>query len=332
MDNSSVATGAKVRSALVQVLRQCNYRCRHCSQAAPHVGEAPIDPVPLTVLKATVDGLRAAGMERVRFTGGEPLLHPQFTELVSYAANRGIDTSVVTNGSLLRATAAGLADAGLCAAWISLYGASEGGYEAVAQRKPPVEHLGEAIQMLSGAGVKVGIYCSIDLSLAEPDLSLLTSLAIRGVASVKFMQLMEQGRQLEAGEGPLHPGALNALRSFRSSHSHIEVRVSMRSGQRQAFKLSGFSVPGFLGCTAGMADNWSIGAGGGISPCCLMMSDSEPAVVSPPRRTREEVLHRLAGASWQLAKPVVAGSCPALPRYRSRADEEFICPLAYAAL
>lgn len=60
------------------------------------------------------EGLRRAGVERIRFTGGEPLLSPDLTFLVGEAHRLGFhDIALTTNGTRLEHLAQGLRDAGL---------------------------------------------------------------------------------------------------------------------------------------------------------------------------------------------------------------------------
>jgi hypothetical protein len=47
--------------------------------------------------------LRAAGVSKLSFVGGEPLLHPHLGALLAEAKAAGLVTSVITNGSLLSA-------------------------------------------------------------------------------------------------------------------------------------------------------------------------------------------------------------------------------------
>src|SRR5438094_2169277 len=60
----------------------CNLRCRHC-----YVGDnlAPHTHAETSVVKRTLDRCSAAGARRLTFLGGEPTLHPDFSELVAHA-------------------------------------------------------------------------------------------------------------------------------------------------------------------------------------------------------------------------------------------------------
>ena len=51
------------------------------------------------------------GLDKVRLTGGEPLLRPDLSDLVSRLSDLGIDIALTTNGSLLRRNAEALAEA-----------------------------------------------------------------------------------------------------------------------------------------------------------------------------------------------------------------------------
>lgn len=303
------ALPVSMRSALVQVVRQCNFRCSHCSQAAPHTIDERVDDAGLIDLKKRLDELVARGLRRVRFTGGEPLLHPHLPDVIRYAASLELDTSIVTNGALLPRMADRLIDAGLGALWISLYGPTDASYASVAYRVPPSSAHSRMIGLFSNRGVRVGLYCAVDLGLPNMDLSLVSQLA-KGLSQVKFLQMMEQGRNLDLATAPgvLHDGALLEIARFKSSHPEIEVNVSMRSGQRRDFERLGFGIPEHVGCTLGMRDSWSIDVNGSPEPCCLMMGRKAKA------RAEEGLRH----------------GCSAMPEYGIQDRGEFICPLAYA--
>ncbi|GAA2271700.1 hypothetical protein GCM10010430_66960 [Kitasatospora cystarginea] len=67
---------------------------------------------------------REAGVAYVRFTGGEPLMHPDVVELVRAGTAAGMKMSLITNGSMLPKMVERLAEAGLAQVIVSLDGAS----------------------------------------------------------------------------------------------------------------------------------------------------------------------------------------------------------------
>jgi cytosylglucuronate decarboxylase len=72
---------------------------------------------------------RAMGVDYVRFTGGEPLLHRQVVNLVSAGAEAGMKMSLITNGSLLPAMIERLAHAGLAQVIVSIDGATAASHD-----------------------------------------------------------------------------------------------------------------------------------------------------------------------------------------------------------
>ena len=324
----------RIRSVLFQILRQCNYRCSHCSQDAPHIGRQTTAPVPQEMVRACLQEMKHLGLQRVRFTGGEPLLHPELPRIVFVAKTLGLDTSIVTNGALLCNRTEALVEAGIDFVWISLYGSSAAAYAAIAGRKPPAESLSEAVRVLALNTIKVGVYCTLQPGADKLGLSLLDKLVDQGATHIKFMQLMEQGRQIGAdGHDPIeiNKSILEQIRAYGERRPEVRISVSMRSGQLPTFIESGFRPQAELGCTAGSPDRWSISSDGEIQPCCLMMplgrmeTSAADGAALPLR-----FFSSSTRGPWQ--DPSGTDMCPALPLHAPKFPEQFICPLAYATI
>jgi MoaA/NifB/PqqE/SkfB family radical SAM enzyme len=78
--------------------KRCNFDCSYCPAA---IHDNTSEHTDIEILKATVDKLMTLGKPvQLSFTGGEPCVHPKFSELVMYAKHVGIQKiSVTTNGS-----------------------------------------------------------------------------------------------------------------------------------------------------------------------------------------------------------------------------------------
>lgn len=88
--------------ALIEIVSSCNLACPTCFSDSP-VGAGPkVDAVPLADLQRRIQGVidRKGKIEILQLSGGEPTLHPQFFELLSWLqANPGIDYVLLnTNG------------------------------------------------------------------------------------------------------------------------------------------------------------------------------------------------------------------------------------------
>lgn len=79
--------------------RTCNLKCRHCymsSDAQKYANE-------LTTKEAKnfIDDLADFKVPVLLFSGGEPLIRPDFFELADYAAKKGVRPTLSTNGTLI---------------------------------------------------------------------------------------------------------------------------------------------------------------------------------------------------------------------------------------
>src|SRR4051812_22201221 len=114
--------GRPLRSLRISVTDRCNLRCQYCMPEPDYVW-LPRDSI-LTFEETVtlVDAFAAAGADRVRLTGGEPLLRRNLPDLVAALAGRPAikDLALTTNGVLLATHAAALRDAGLRRLTVSL--------------------------------------------------------------------------------------------------------------------------------------------------------------------------------------------------------------------
>ena len=72
---------------------RCNFSCRHCIFECPQEGD--LDP---GAFRRTLDGLLPHRLKSLTFTGGEPILHPEFDSMVDEAGARGLSFGIVSNG------------------------------------------------------------------------------------------------------------------------------------------------------------------------------------------------------------------------------------------
>jgi len=83
----------------VTPVERCNQRCIFC--AFDYLGyKGPL--IDDKTLKLRLPEMASLGVKAIVYCGeGEPLLHPRFTQLVSYAVEAGMDVALSTNGVLL---------------------------------------------------------------------------------------------------------------------------------------------------------------------------------------------------------------------------------------
>ena len=81
------------------ITRTCNLRCIHCysdSMAARYPGELDWEQ-----MQAVVADLAAYQIPSLLLSGGEPLIHPRFFDLVNLATAAGLKLTISTNGTLI---------------------------------------------------------------------------------------------------------------------------------------------------------------------------------------------------------------------------------------
>ena len=111
-----------LRSLRLSVTDRCNLRCQYCMPEQDYVWLPRENLLTFEEIGAIVDAFTPLGVDRVRLTGGEPLLRRDLPVLIeSLAARPAIaDLALTTNGVLLRAQAAALRAAGLHRITVSL--------------------------------------------------------------------------------------------------------------------------------------------------------------------------------------------------------------------
>lgn len=86
-------------TASFHIVKPCNMRCKFCYATFEdmHVISQLSKEDSFTILKK----LKDAGLEKITFAGGEPLLYKYLIEVIEYSKEIGLVTSIITNGSLL---------------------------------------------------------------------------------------------------------------------------------------------------------------------------------------------------------------------------------------
>ncbi len=116
--------GRAIRDLRVSLTDRCNFRCFYC---LPH-GEPPIAPkeqmLSYEEIEYVCDIFVSLGIEKLRLTGGEPMLRRDIETIISKLAKfkaKGLqDLALTTNGYFLPERAQGLKDAGLDRITISM--------------------------------------------------------------------------------------------------------------------------------------------------------------------------------------------------------------------
>ena len=85
-------------SVLWEITRECNLECKHCLIEAGKQEQYELD---LKEVKKTIDQLAAMKVFKITFGGGEPLVRPDFFDILEYVSRFNFGIKLTTNGLLV---------------------------------------------------------------------------------------------------------------------------------------------------------------------------------------------------------------------------------------
>ena len=176
--------GRPLRSLRISVTDRCNLRCQYC-MPEPDYAWLPRETLLTFDEIANVAGAFAAlGVDRIRVTGGEPLLRRNLPALIEQLAHTpGLaDLAMTTNGVLLASQAAALRAAGLKRITVSLDTLHRNRFKA-----------------LTGFDEHAAVFAGIDSAArAGFDSLKIDTVIVRGINDDELVEMIEFGRHAGA--------------------------------------------------------------------------------------------------------------------------------------
>ena len=161
-DRTQDTRGRTLRDLRISVTDRCNFRCTYCmpkevfDQNYPYLAHKELlsfeEITRLTTIFSTL------GVEKIRLTGGEPLLRKNLEILIEMLAavrtptGKPLDLTLTTNGSILRKKAAALKAAGLQRLTVSLDGLNDEIFRKMNDVDFPVADVLDGIDAAQEAG------------------------------------------------------------------------------------------------------------------------------------------------------------------------------------
>jgi GTP 3',8-cyclase len=184
-----------LRNLRLSVTDRCNLRCAYCMPEEEYVWLPREDILTFEEAAFLVDVFADLGADKVRLTGGEPLLRKGLEGLVSLlAANARIhDLAMTTNGILLAERAGGLRAAGLHRVTVSLDTLQPERFRALTRRDalPQVLEGIAAVPRAGFTGLKLDTV--VMRGTNDDELPDLIEYARRASAEVRFIEYMDVG-------------------------------------------------------------------------------------------------------------------------------------------
>jgi len=172
-----------LRNLRLSVTDRCNLRCSYCMPEQDYVWLPRQDILQFEEIERLVDVFGNLGVDKVRLTGGEPLLRRDLPVLVAALASRPqiSDLAITTNGILLRQHAHDLKEAGLHRVTVSLDTLRPARFRALTRSD-------ELDRVLDGIAAAAPLFPRLKLD----------TVVIRGTNDDELFDLIEFGRRYDA--------------------------------------------------------------------------------------------------------------------------------------
>jgi GTP 3',8-cyclase len=151
--------GRPLRAMRISVTDRCNLRCPYCMPREAFGSDFQFmnrsELLSFEEITRVVRSMTAAGVSKVRLTGGEPLLRPGLERLIEMlAAVEGVnDLALTTNGTALAQRADALARAGLGRVTVSLDALEERAFRSMSDTRFPLARVLHGIDAAQEAGL-----------------------------------------------------------------------------------------------------------------------------------------------------------------------------------
>ncbi len=151
--------GRRLHDLRISVTDRCNFRCTYCMPKEVYGRDFQFlersQLLSFDEIHRLVKVFRGHGIEKIRITGGEPLVRRQLEKLIAMLAQEpGLDLTLTTNGSLLKQKAQALRDAGLNRVTVSLDSLDDTIFRAMNDVDFPVAKVLEGIEEADRVGLK----------------------------------------------------------------------------------------------------------------------------------------------------------------------------------
>lgn len=191
--------GRPLRDLRLSVIEACNFRCGYCMPADRVADDHGLDAasrMSFDQIETLVRGFARLGVNKLRLTGGEPLLRKRLPELIARLSTiPGIDDlALTTNGSLLAGQAEALHGAGLRRLTVSLDALDAGLFGRMSGARGDVAAVLDGIDAATRAGfASLKINCVVQRGINEDQVVPLLE-RFRGSGHVlRFIEYMDVG-------------------------------------------------------------------------------------------------------------------------------------------
>jgi cyclic pyranopterin phosphate synthase len=241
--------GRPLKNLRLSVTDRCNLRCSYCMPEAEYVWLPRQDILQFEEMSTLIDVFARAGVDRVRLTGGEPLLRRDIPELIRMIARKPAirDLALTTNGVMLADFARSLHRAGLHRLTVSLDTLRADRFQALTR-------FDALPQVLAGIDEAVNYFETIKLDAViirgtnDDEIVPLLEYAKRIGAEIRFIEYMDVGGATQWSRDRVM-SRQQILAELGREYGAITPIVDATSAPADRFRLADGTVFGIISST-----------------------------------------------------------------------------------
>jgi cyclic pyranopterin phosphate synthase len=244
------AFGRPLQNLRISVTDRCNLRCLYCMPEEEYVWLPREDLLTFEEIRYLVDLFAELGLEKIRLTGGEPLLRKDLPALVRMLAEARLirDLAMTTNGVLLVEQAQALYEAGLHRITVSLDTLRPERFRAMTRRDSLAKVLNgiQAVRQAGFQGLKLDTV--IIRGKNDDELVDLIEYGQRVEAEVRFIEYMDVGGATQWSWDKVLSRA-DILTRLERHYGPIQPMVEVNSAPAERFRLADGTIFGIIAST-----------------------------------------------------------------------------------
>ena len=294
--------GRPLRNLRLSVTDRCNLRCAYCMPEKDYVWLPREDVLRFEEISTLVDVFVALGVNKLRLTGGEPLLRRDLPALVQMlAAKPGLtDLALTTNGVLLAEHAAALRTAGLGRITVSLDTLRPQRFTELT-RFDSLDAVLEGMDAAARAFGQFKIDSVVIRGVNDDELADLLEYGRTKNAEVRFIEYMDVGGATRWSPAEVMSRA-EMLKELVARYGPIEPIIEVSSAPADRFRLPDGTVFGIISSTTapfcGSCDRSRLTADG-LWYLCLYAARGIDLRAALRRGATAQELSALITSEWQ---------------------------------
>jgi cyclic pyranopterin phosphate synthase len=241
--------GRPLRNLRLSVTDRCNLRCQYCMPEQEYIWLPRTDVLRFEEISRLVDVFIACGVDKVRLTGGEPLLRRDLPALVKMLSTKGRleDIALTTNGILLAQQAPRLREAGLRRVTVSLDTLRPDRFTALTRLDGHAAVL-DAVRVAREVFGHVKLDSVIVRGVNDDEIAALMEYAKAAGAEIRFVEYMDVGGATTWAIEKV-VSLREILQALEQAHGPIEEIREESSAPAQRFRLRDGTVFGIVAST-----------------------------------------------------------------------------------